>query len=488
MADRTPREWLDFLEARLEARRPAYQTYEDYYEGRHPLAFATSKFREAFGDLFSEFADNFMQLVVDVPVDRLHIEGFDFGNERTNRKAWQLWRASSMESRSLIAHTEAVKNGTAFALVDPSGRVTVESPLQCYVETDPADPLLRVAGIKKWIDDVQGLAFANVYLDDAVYKFQAQVTVTPVPYRIPNPIIEDWEPRADEPEVANPFGVVPLIPLENNPTLLVGGRSDLDVAIPLQNVTNKLVTDMVVASDYQAFKQRVLLGVEVPKDPDTDEPLDSAQLMAAITRTWFVENENASVVELQGSDLAAYVSGVEMSIMHMATKVRIPPQYFLANHGTLANVSADAMGVVDSGFIAKVERKQGDFGPAWREVSRLQLHTAGIEVSPDEDKGLPVWRAASPPQAAALADAMVKYRSLGVPLEWIWQQVGATPEQQVEWRTLLDAQEAKDAEAAAQAQAAQADAAAKAAAKHGTPSPDAPPPPPHKADPVVPTA
>ena len=44
---------------------------EAYYDGEHPLQFATAKFREAFGNLFSAFADNWCEIVVDAPVERL---------------------------------------------------------------------------------------------------------------------------------------------------------------------------------------------------------------------------------------------------------------------------------------------------------------------------------------------------------------------------------------------------------------------------------
>jgi hypothetical protein len=51
------------------------------------------------------------------------------------------------------------------------------------------------------------------------------------------------------------FGdLVPAVPLQNNPSLLHGGRSDLDPVIPLQNALNKLIADMLVASEFSAFR------------------------------------------------------------------------------------------------------------------------------------------------------------------------------------------------------------------------------------------
>jgi hypothetical protein len=62
--------------------------------------------------------------------------------------------------------------------------------------------------------------------------------------------------------------------------MLCDGTSDLRVSIPLTNAINKQVLDMMVASEFAAFPQRVLIGVELPKDPVTNQPLASTELTA----------------------------------------------------------------------------------------------------------------------------------------------------------------------------------------------------------------
>lgn len=448
----SPDEWLSYLENQLILYKPDVDRYEKWYRGDHPLAFATSKFREAFGDLFSEFADNFCELVVDVPVDKLRIEGFDFGSPELNARAWALWKRNNMEVGSRMAHTEAVKTGYGYALVDPiTKRITVEHPAECYVEVDPATGE-RLAGLKRWVG-LDGRTFATLYLPDKVYRFVSKsdkASGAPVP-RLPHEerlatAASAYEARTDVTAIMpNPFKVVPLIPLENNTVLRRGGKSDLEVAIPLQNATNKLVTDMIVASEYQAFRQRVLTGVEVPKYPDdypdaslAGKPLPQTELMAAISRTWFIEEADAKVTELGGVDLSNYVGAIEMSIQHIATKTRIPPQYFLASNSTLANVNEQSMAIINDGFVAKVERKWDDFGPRWREVMRLALQADGVTVPKDAEVGLPKWQPITKPSIAAVADALVKLKDLNVPFEWLWTQLGASPEEAADWRKQLD--------------------------------------------------
>jgi hypothetical protein len=64
MADMTPAAWLALLEKRLDARWARMHVLDEYFEGRHPMAFATSQFREAFGSLLATMSDNWCQIVV----------------------------------------------------------------------------------------------------------------------------------------------------------------------------------------------------------------------------------------------------------------------------------------------------------------------------------------------------------------------------------------------------------------------------------------
>src|SRR4029450_2131173 len=119
-----------------------------------------------------------------------------------------------------------------------------------------------------------GYQYLTLYLPDVVLKFESE---DPLP-------ISGREPRwvgRDDP-VPHSLRVAPVTPLENKPGLIGGGPSDLEPAIPLQNAVNKLCADMIVASEYGAFPQRVLTGVEIPRDPETGKVLNKVQVEAAM--------------------------------------------------------------------------------------------------------------------------------------------------------------------------------------------------------------
>jgi hypothetical protein len=482
-ADLTPEDWRDYLLTVLDIERARVAVYEAYYDGEHPLQFATSKFREAFGNLFGAFADNWCQIVVDAAVERLQVIGFRVEDEMSD-DAWELWQENALDVQSVIAHTEAGKSGRAFLLVDPNGGeplITVEHAAQVVVAHDPANRRNRLAALKRW-QGRDGYLYCNLFLPDVVLKWESEKVASPT-YEV------NWVERAggEEAMVPNTLGVVPVIPLENKPGLLGRPHSDLEPAIPLQNAINKLCTDLIVTSEYGAFPQRVVTGVEVPKDPETGQPLRMDEMKAAMSRLWTFRPADARVTSLPAADLTNFVTSVEMFAQHLAAQTRTPPHYLLAK---LVNMSGDALSVAEAGLVSKCRAKALFFSDAWEEAMALALQAAGAgEVEAADCQA--IW--ASPERVAQgqLVDAAVKKQTLGIPLPVIWLELGYTPEQIQEMEALEEAKQEAELEAAAKAEAAQArelltstpQEAVPAGEPAPAPAPAAPLPPPSPAPP-----
>jgi hypothetical protein len=471
LPSRTPAAWLSYLEKKLAAQQREIQIYEDYYDGRHRLAFATLKFRQSFGYLFRALADNWCEIVVDAPVERLFVEGFRFGKDKpANNDARDIWQANGLDSESVMAHTEAVKGGRSYVLVgdDEYGTgypsITVEHASQVVVEHAPGNRRIRLAALKKWRDD-PGFEYATLYLPERIYKW---VTKEPTRYAPSDGAGKNWVPRAGEESWRNPTApLVPMVPLYNNPTMLGDGRSDLMPAIPLQDAINKELADMLVASEFAAFQQRVITGLEVEsdKDPATGEdvPNRSMEQKAAVNRIWALENADAKVFSLPASDLGNYTKAIELLLQHLAAQTRTPPHYLL---GQMVNVSGDALKAAETGLVAKVKRKQIDFSDSWEEAIRLALELHGGEQPEKPMNAETIWRDPEYRSEAEQVDAAVKLRTLGVPLEALWERIGASPQQIQDWAKKLDLPERQ-----ASIDAAGVVAAARSTAPPGLPVP-----------------
>jgi hypothetical protein len=427
--------WLNRLCAALDEQAERAIFYEAYYAGDHPMQFATAKFREAFGSLFSEFADNWCPVIVDSSVERLQVQGFRFGTGEDyegDDAAWQIWQANELDADSISAHLEAIKTGTAYVIVDAGDppRITVEHPCEVIVAHEPGNRRLRVAALKRWVD-YDRVQHATVYLPEGTYRFVSQNTVSEHASQVV------WEPDSPE-RVDNPFNrIIPVLPMRNNPGMLLGGRSDLDPVVDIQNAINKLVTDMLVASEYAAFRQRWASGIEIPIDPETGRP-NASRFLSAVSRMWVVEDENAKFGEFDVTDLQNYVRAVEMLIQHLAAQTRTPPHYLTAGLGQWP--SGDSLKASETGLVAKVKRKQIDFSEAWEEAMRLAFYAMGDMTKAQATDAEVIWADPEFRTEGERVDALVKMATLGVPEEALWQRWGATPQEIERWRGMANDQ------------------------------------------------
>jgi hypothetical protein len=408
--------------------------YERYYDGHHPLKFATSKFQETFGQLFAAFSDNWCQVVVDASVERLKVQGFRFGADQDyvgDQDAWAIWQANQLDTDSGLAHLEAGKSGLAYLIVDAGDppRITVESPCEVFVATAPGDRRQRVAALKRWVD-YDGKMHATVYLPAGSYRFVSRDAV-----RVGQGEAPTWLP--DSPEyVPNPFGrTIPVIPMANKPRMMRTGTSDLATAIALQDAIDKLSTDMMVAAEYAAFRQRWATGIEIPIDPLTGNKMEGGRFLSHVGRIWAVEDQNAKFGEFDVTDLRNYVAGIEMFIQHLAAQTRTPPHYLTAGLGQWP--SGDSLKASESGLVAKVVEKQAHFGEAWEEGMRLAFVALG-DARGSQDDAEVIWKDAEYRSTGELVDSLVKMRTLGVPLQAIWERYGASPQEIARWRTMQE--------------------------------------------------
>lgn len=424
-----PEQLRDVLLEQLAARQSGLARFDAYYTGKHKLLFATVKFRETFGNLFGAFSDNWCDLVVDASAERLRVDGFRFGGDdaQADTEAWALWQANDLDAESELAHTEAIKLGCAYALVGPDDAgvptIQLEPPTQAIVLVDPAQGRKRLAGLRSWLDE-WGVEHAVLYLPtDVVWWSRAGDN-------------KGW--TEDVGSGRNALGVVPLVPLPNMPTLRNRqGRSDIERVIPVQDAINKLCADMIVASEYAAFPQRWMTGVDIPTypegDPNAGQPLPSftSRFLAGAGYTWADENDNARMGNFAVSDLGIYVRAIEMFIQHVAAQTRTPPHYLLGAMGSFP--SGESLKATETGLVAKVRRKQLAFGEGWEEAIRLAFKVAGDEERASSTSIETIWMNPESRSTAEITDAAVKMDSIGIPRPALWEYIGATPAQIERW-------------------------------------------------------
>lgn len=436
--------WIKRLSDELNDRHDDMMLNEQYYNGDHGLLFATPKFRSAFGHLFSAFADNFCEVVVDATEERLSVDGFRFGgdeNPSADREAWRIWQANGLDAESQVCHTESLVKSRAYSLVwnnprDPeTPLITIEDPLQMVVAHDPTNKRVRTAAFKRWLDD-SGYVFGYLYLPDRIEKYRSHTKVDKNPLSKGELEAIVWDPFELEDEawpLNNPLKEVPVVAFTNRRRLSGTGKSELENVRPIQDAINKMCADMLVSSEFAAFIQRWITGVEVPRDPETGRPIETFK--AHVDRIFAVEDSEARFGEFSQHDPKVFIGPIEMFIQHLATQTRTPPHYFLASMGNFP--SGESLKSAETGLVSKVKRKARHFGESWEETMRLSFKVLGDSRGSVSDAET-LWQNPEFRTMGELVDALVKLKQIGVPDRALWEEYGATPQQMSRWEELKE--------------------------------------------------
>lgn len=403
-------------------RSQVMRAMDDYYRGDHPLPFVTPahrpKMRNEFRGLLEASRSNFMRLVVDAVEERMKIEGFRLSAQSTQQAdadSWKIWQANQLDSESQIAMVESLVKGVSYLSVwpgDPYPTIAVEDPIQTIVAYAPgAGFRQRQAALKVWIDEWTGDFRANVFLSDAIYKFSrpGSSPTNPVYGTLAGerPQQQIWLPLEDPDfEVANPFGVVPLVPIRNRPRLLMEGESEIYDVIPSQDRINGELFMRGLAGYMGAHRQRWVTGLKMYDDGSgvEQEPFD-----AAIDKVWQAEDPAVQFGDFQQTDLGGYIKAIEQDVLHIAVTTRTP-RHYLFQEGQ--SPSGDAIQSAEAGLVKKCMRKMRPWGEGFEEALNLARMMAGQgEAAVDSEI---VWANPEVQTEAEITDATIKQYQAGL--------------------------------------------------------------------------
>lgn len=427
----SPGWWAKVLTTKLSEQAADVSRLEMYYEGRQPGSLAMSAtYRKEFAALIRGVSDNWLPIVVEAVNERMHVEGARVVTSsadaaeapQADRDAWDLWQRNHLDADSEVAHATALIAGRCPILVwwDDAGRApttTIEHPDQVYVAYDSANRRLRRAAIKQWTDEWTGGTFTNVYLPDEIHKFVARGGT-------------GFEVREDP--IRNPLGVVPFVELRNRCDQKGRTKSEMSEVLSTQDQIDKLVCDMLVASEFAAFRQRWATGIEIPNDPETGEELPVFK--SSIQRLFHTADPDAKFGEFSATDLGNYTKAIENRVQSLASRSRTPPHYMLGQSGVFP--SGETIKSTETGLTSKAKSRMRQFGESWEEVIRLMFAVQG-DARRDAFSTEMIWADPETRSESEHVDALVKLLALGVPKEQLWADAGYTPQQIERFNSML---------------------------------------------------
>ena len=324
----------------IAARRGPNDEARDYYHGRHPIMFASPKFRRFYESVMRRYRLNLCRPVVRQAASRLDITGWD------DPKMAEWWNeyGKRIQNRHF---REAIRQGDAFTLTWPRETMTGDLLVnrlradEATVVYSPEHADTPAYGVKMWQTDSEKVR-VNVYWTDHVERFITRHkfdtgSLADIDTSELEPYTEDGadaELRYEGSIAA--AGIRGILPLQHwvwQPDETPFGTGILTDGIPVQDALNKHAIDILVSSEQYGLPLRAILGFEVVEEthvgddgqtyttdniPDYDPRIDYALTLPG---------ENSKLIQLPEADLTKIleVKRAAVSDMTMATSVPLSP-------------------------------------------------------------------------------------------------------------------------------------------------------------------
>ncbi len=413
--------------ADLKARGPNYRLYEEYFNGKHRLTFATEKFRNAFGSLFQAFADNNCPGVVEPIADRLDLQGFtvESGPKDAAEQAWAVWQANRMDQRAGEVHLEALRAGDAYVIVwpDKDGKPVIypqrASAVTVHYDEEAVDQINWAA--KAWLTEDKHVRL-NMYYPDRIEKYITSNASQSATLPDKADAFEPFNVAGEAWPLRNEWGVVPVFHFPNNSDIGHFGRSELKNVIPLQDALNKSLADMLVAMEFVALPQRWATGVEVQFDDD-GKPIPPWQ--TGVDRIIASGSSETKFGEFAQANLAQFIAVGDMLRLSISRVSRTPLHYMMLTTGQWP--SGESLKTAEAPFVAKVKDRMVTFGNVWESV---MMFCNRIQEAPEAQLSA-TWNDPSPRSETMFIEGLSrKHIELEVPKRQIWTELGYSDEQQ----------------------------------------------------------
>lgn len=399
-------ELLTELHREIDADQGRYDRIVKAWHGDNAAAYMSKKSRAALDDTLRKLGVNFPRLIVNSKVDRLSVAGLlNAADGSANADAWQQWVRAGMVSKSEQTHTDYYLYGAAFVTVwaDQLGNptVTTGTPRTTAVQRDgiTGEP---TAALTRWRtrDGVR----CRLFTPDAITVYGSKSTEF---YSSPG----QWAQLGEQ--VDNPFGIVPVVPfIRSQSSEDYGGVSAVEDVLDLSDALAKTLADAMVTSEHFARPRRWATGLEI-------EETEDGQIVDPFRRESHLQSEapDTKFGQFPSADLAGYESLIATLTQQIGSLTGLPPHY-LGLHGDQPG-NADGVRAAEAQLASAAYSDHRALNGPWSRVAQLMAAVGNADVDPTATQIVPSWASPEIRTPAQAADAALKLRDIGVPLETV---------------------------------------------------------------------
>jgi hypothetical protein len=438
---------VNSLYTQLASRRPELDRLQSYFEGEQPLVYATEAWQREHSSRYKGFSDNWCGVVGTAAAERTEVSGIRIGDDDepmddSEKALWRDWLVNEMPLQSSQGFLTSSIARRSYVSVwgDDNDEPVVEweHPSQVIISYAPGSQFRGRYALKSYSDG----DYEYAVLDDGgsyLWKFRRAATMGAlVTGQTTSGIIvvgnaaanQGWEayqpPEDDVWPLPNPLGELTFREFPHKPMLGREPLSRISGTIAMQNFINLMWAYLAVSADFASMPARVVLGQEPPKLPILDDAgqkigekaVDVAEL--ARGRMLWLTGQQTKIASWEPAKLDVFTNVINVAVKHTAAQTKTPIHYIV---GELGNVNGETLKATESPLSDDVRNDHLAYGPAVRGLFRLMALVRNQKGVADACRTATVsWRNPETRSDAQLADAALKDKQIGFPLEWIAQE------------------------------------------------------------------
>lgn len=389
----------------IAAKKAGYTDLYNYYDGKQPLVYASERLKEVFAGVEVRFTENWCAVVVDSVKERLALTGLTVKGT-SQAMLGRLWEDNQLNLEADLVHEAALITGEGFliAWLDEEGQIQAyfNDPRLCHAFYLSDNPRVMRCAAKMWVNDAEHYQMTLYYPDRLEYYETENKAVNISTWQALRPMEIDSAP--------NPYGQIPVFHFRTSQRRI---KSDLVDVVPIQNGINKLMSDMMVAAEFGAFRQRYVIS-----------NVDINKLRNAPNEIWALPagdgiGQSTQAGEFTATELDNYLKAIEKLAGDIGQITRTPAHYFFRQGG---DPSGEALIAMEAPLNKKVMDRMDYFSPVWKAAGAFMLRLGG-ETAEVRDI-TPVWAPVETVQPETKARIRLLETQAGLPLVTVLRREG----------------------------------------------------------------
>lgn len=398
--------------------------YRQYEEGDHRSGI-TEQMRkmlrlEPDNSGIDDFNDNYCRIIVDKMAGRLQVSNISTGNDSDDNS----WLIPLMQKNDWAAiqgtlFQGAIRDGESFLMINPKTLQWTSEPtydgFSGVVAIFEAHGKTPIWACKLWSESIGGEDIDSgmapmrivVYEPNRITYWHGSENGSEV---MPDDNVEFSDAFADDlteegmtatNELKWPLGVVPIIHFVNQyNNFNMSGRSEVRSAIPLQDVLNRTLHSMVMASEFSAFRVKWSIGMEINAFAITPGSIINLVLKdknGAVVHEMSPDEVNfmnaVRVGQFEETNIEQYISQIDR-LAREISQISQTPIYGVTTNGVL---SGEALKQLEIGLIGKCERFQRENTDAIRQLVKMTAQmqntfSIGLGQAPIIEQAIVTWK------------------------------------------------------------------------------------------------